>query len=260
MPQQYTLHICAFLCFFCIESAFGQATTQDILPQQNGQYYIYITTYDELKPISYFNKFGLTDVKYYNDVDGLHRFYSGPFDGKGADVYFKKAIKSGFQYAKIVSVEEDKIAAKLHARKNTYRFYEITYDELFLRSVLFEFNSDRLDEKAEQLLHEVYMIMVRNPDWIAQLSGHSDSIGSSETNIKISKKRVRSVKNRLLKYGIQSERIKTRVFGEAAPIAKNVETGRKLNRRVCIGIYNERGELVNIKDSMIVPFNLELGN
>lgn len=131
---------------------------------------------------------------------------------------------------------------------------------------MFDFNSSGLDQASKQLLNEVRMILLRNPNWIVQLSGHSDSVGSPEYNIKLSKKRVRAVRQQLIDGGIQTSRIKTRVFGEAAPLAKNVDEvgqdipfGRQLNRRVCIGIYNDNGEMVNIKDSTIVPSNMQFG-
>lgn len=268
MPYQYTLHIWVLLCLFCSQDAFAQVSQDSVPTEKTERYHIHIGTYQKLIPNSYFKDAGLEKVKYHKDANSFHRYYLGFFDSKeSADENCKNTIDRGFPNAKVVSTEEDKIAQILDARKNTYQFYEITYDELFLRSVLFNFNSSRLDDPAQQLLHEVYMILVRNPEWIVQLSGHSDSVGSPESNIAISKKRVRSVKNRLLEYGIQPQRIKTRVFGEAAPIAKNrektgedVPSGRQLNRRVCIGIYNQNGEMVNIKDSTIVPFDAELGN
>lgn len=263
------MHIWAILCLFCCSNtAFAQVAQDSIPAEKEERYHIHIGTYEKLIPNSYFKQAGLDKVKYHKDANSFHRYYLGFYDSKtAAEKFREKAVNQGFPNAKIVSTKEDKIAQILDARKNTYQFYEVTYDELFLRSVLFNFNSDELDGPAQQLLHEVYMILVRNPKWIVQLSGHSDSVGSPEYNIKLSKNRVRSVKKSLVKYGIQPERIKTRVFGEAAPIAKNrektgedVPSGRQLNRRVCIGIYNQNGEMVNIKDSTIVPFDAELGN
>ncbi len=268
MPYHYTLLICAFLCFVCSDHIEAQINQDSIPPEKEERYHIHIGTYEKLIPNSYFKKAGLDKVKYHKDANSFHRYYLGFFDSKeSAEKNCENAVKQGFPNAKIVSTENDKIAKILDARKNTYQFHEITYDELFLRSVHFNFASAQLDGPAQQLLHEVYMILVRNPQWIVQLSGHSDSVGSPATNIKISKERVRSVKKRLINFGIQPERIKTRVFGEAAPIAKNrektgedVPSGRQLNRRVCIGIYDQNGEMVNIKDSTIVPFDAELGN
>ncbi len=267
MPHQYTLHLCVVFCLFWT-TAFAQTAQDSISPEKKERYHIHIGTYQKLIPNSYFKQAGLDKVKYHKDANSFHRYYLGLFDSKEvAEKNCKKATEVGFPNAKVVSTENDKIAQILDARKNTYQFYEVTYDELFLRTVHFDSNSAALDDPAQQLLHEVYMVLVRNPKWIVQLSGHSDSVGSPEYNIKLSKNRVRSVKRHLLKYGIQAERIKTRVFGEAAPIAKNrektgedVPSGRQLNRRVCIGIYDENGEMVNIKDSTIVPFDAELGN
>jgi len=262
MPYLKSLYICAFICFLGIGTSSAQPN-QDIATKNKELYQVQIATYEKLYPHTYFKKAGLDKVKFHRDDNSFYRYYLGFFDDKATAEKNKEiAIEHGFPNAKVIITDESEID-ELNKRK----YYEVTYDELFLRTVHFDMNSAKLDAPDQQLIHEVYSILVRNPDWVVQLSGHSDSVGSPEYNVKISKDRVRSVKYRLEQYGIQTRRIKTRVFGEAAPIAKNrektgedVPAGRQLNRRVCIGIYNENGEMVNVKDSTIVPFDVELGN
>lgn len=264
MPYQITLCILAFICIIGLNSCLAQP---DKNPEKE-RFQVQLSTYKELVHKTYFKDAGLEDVKHFKDGNGFNRYYLGFFESKEeAETNLKKAENQGFKNAKILSTKEDEIAKIIDAQATPHKYYEVTYDELFLRTVHFDSNSSRLDDPAQQLLHEVYIIMVRNPNWVVQLSGHSDSIGSPEYNVKLSKNRVRSVKKHLSSYGIQDARIKTRVFGEAAPIAKNrektgedVPSGRQLNRRVCIGIYNENGEMVNIKNSTIVPFDAEIGN
>ena len=266
MPYQITLCILAFICIIGINPSFAQPTNNSE-PQKKKRFQVHINTFKELVHKTYFKDAGLEKVKHYKDGNGFNSYYLGFFESEEeAEINRKTAEAKGFSTAKVLPASEDKIA-QIEAQAKKHKYYQVTYDELFLRTVHFESNRSSLDNPAQQLLHEVHTILVRNPNWIVQLSGHSDSKGTSEYNIKLSKNRVRSVKNYLSKYGIQDSRIKTRVFGEAAPIAKNrektgedVPSGRQLNRRVCIGIYNENGEMVNIKNSTIVPFDAELGN
>lgn len=65
------------------------------------------------------------------------------------------------------------------------------------------------------------------------LEGHTDSDGTEEYNMKLSKSRVEAVKDFLVANGVDASRIKTSYYGESKPIADNsTEEGKAKNRRV----------------------------
>ena len=68
----------------------------------------------------------------------------------------------------------------------------------------------------------------------AVLEGHTDSRGTDEYNIKLSQRRVNSIKKYLVeKLGISADRLTAIGYGESRPIASNdTDEGRQLNRRV----------------------------
>ena len=68
------------------------------------------------------------------------------------------------------------------------------------------------------------------------IEGHTDSIGSAEYNMGLSKRRAESVASYLQSQGVNmGNRFATEAFGEAKPIASNdTEAGRAENRRVVI--------------------------
>jgi OmpA-OmpF porin, OOP family len=68
------------------------------------------------------------------------------------------------------------------------------------------------------------------------IEGHTDSIGSEEYNMGLSKRRAESVASYLSSQGVSmGNRFATEAFGEAKPIASNdTESGRAENRRVVI--------------------------
>jgi len=68
------------------------------------------------------------------------------------------------------------------------------------------------------------------------IEGHTDSIGSEEYNMGLSKRRAESVASYLASQGVNlGSRFATEAFGEAKPIASNdTEAGRAENRRVVI--------------------------
>lgn len=69
------------------------------------------------------------------------------------------------------------------------------------------------------------------------LEGHTDSDGTEEYNMKLSKSRVEAVKDFLVANGVEASRIATSYYGESKPIAdNNTEEGKAKNRRVMIEI------------------------
>ena len=65
------------------------------------------------------------------------------------------------------------------------------------------------------------------------LEGHTDSNGTEEYNMRLSKSRVEAVKVFLVANGVEASRIKTAHFGESKPIADNsTQEGQMQNRRV----------------------------
>ena len=74
--------------------------------------------------------------------------------------------------------------------------------------------------------------------WIIEIAGHTDNVGSPETNIKLSKERAESVRQYLLQtYGLPQTMVSAQGYGEAQPIAGNdTPEGRDKNRRVVFKI------------------------
>ena len=61
---------------------------------------------------------------------------------------------------------------------------------------------------------------------------HTDSDGSHEDNMSLSKKRDKIVTDFLVSFGVSTQRINWEYFGETKPIKQNVnEENKALNRR-----------------------------
>lgn len=74
--------------------------------------------------------------------------------------------------------------------------------------------------------------------WIIEIAGHTDNVGSAETNIKLSKERAESVRQYLLQtYGLPQNMVTAQGYGDAQPIVSNdTPDGREKNRRVVFRI------------------------
>ena len=74
------------------------------------------------------------------------------------------------------------------------------------------------------------------------ISGHTDSYGEADYNMNLSRRRAESVKNYLIKAGIQAGRISAVGYGEERPVGDNRSPqGRSINRRTEFAILNYNG-------------------
>lgn len=84
------------------------------------------------------------------------------------------------------------------------------------------------------ILSELAAYLAANPSLQIALVGHTDSVGSRDGNIRISRARAASVRDRLVeRYGVNASRLRAEGMGYLAPVASNLtEAGRDRNRRV----------------------------
>jgi len=88
-------------------------------------------------------------------------------------------------------------------------------------------------------LESLTNILLMREELEIKLEGHTDSNGTEEYNMRLSKNRVEAVKDFLVANGVDAKRIKTAHFGESKPIADNkTEEGRAKNRRVDMEVLN----------------------
>jgi len=104
---------------------------------------------------------------------------------------------------------------------------------IILDDVLFDFDKTAIKPDGAKILDRLVEFLNQNPDKRVELEGHTDWIGTERYNQGLSERRAASVKNYLVKKGINLNRITTRGFGETKPIADNkTRDGRAKNRRV----------------------------
>ena len=108
---------------------------------------------------------------------------------------------------------------------------------IILDDVLFDFDKSNIKPDAARILDRLVAFMSENKDKKAALAGHTDSIGTEAYNQRLSERRVNSVKDYVVKKGVDDGRISGQGFGETKPIADNrTAEGRAKNRRVEIKV------------------------
>lgn len=100
-------------------------------------------------------------------------------------------------------------------------------------AVLFDINSDVINENYYSTLAKMADILNKYPKTNILISGYTDNTGSDKLNQDLSKRRAEAAKNFLVKNKVATERIYTWGLGSKNPIAdNNTEAGRAKNRRV----------------------------
>ena len=65
------------------------------------------------------------------------------------------------------------------------------------------------------------------------MNGHTDNVGNTSSNLKLSQDRAENVKKFMISLGVSPDKIVSKGFGSSKPIATNEsEAGKALNRRV----------------------------
>lgn len=132
------------------------------------------------------------------------------------------------------TLEADRLRSELNA-KQTDRGLTIS-----LGDVLFDTNKAKLKSGGAREVGKLAKFLQENPQRNVSIEGFTDSRGSDEHNQVLSEQRADAVKSELIAAGIASQRINSRGYGEAYPVAdNNTSAGQQLNRRVEVVISDE---------------------
>ena len=126
------------------------------------------------------------------------------------------------------------------AAKKTERGMVIT-----LGDVLFGTDQARLTPEGLRTAQKLADVLQQNPQRKVLVEGFTDSTGSSAHNQELSDRRAATVRTALVAMGIANDRVATRGYGEAYPVAGNdTAQNRQMNRRVEIVLSDETGTTV----------------
>jgi outer membrane protein OmpA-like peptidoglycan-associated protein len=82
-------------------------------------------------------------------------------------------------------------------------------------------------------LTEIARALATVPEQKVLIEGHTDSDGSAEYNLQLSRLRADSVRSVLVAGGVSPDRVEARGYGETKPVATNATAaGKAQNRRV----------------------------
>lgn len=103
--------------------------------------------------------------------------------------------------------------------------------------VFFDTNRSNVTGTSAETLNKLAAIFKEYPKSNILVEGHTDSAGSEEYNMGLSKLRAESVSDYLISKGIDANRFTTKWYGESQPRADNeTAEGKAKNRRVELAI------------------------
>lgn len=109
---------------------------------------------------------------------------------------------------------------------------EVVLNDVFCSPILFDFDKAEIRFEVQPYLVELAEALKQNPALKLLIEGHTCSMGSYEYNLRLSERRSRSVRNFLIKHGVEAERLFVKASGEEKPLNENrTNTERALNRR-----------------------------
>lgn len=110
--------------------------------------------------------------------------------------------------------------------------YDLILDISNELDISYQTNSYKLDSSAYPYINQLLKWLNENKNLSIEIRGHTDNVGSSSSNLLLSKNRAESVRKYLIGKGVNPSRIISKGFGETRPIEKNdSEIGRAKNRR-----------------------------
>jgi outer membrane protein OmpA-like peptidoglycan-associated protein len=112
----------------------------------------------------------------------------------------------------------------------------------FSSGILFDVDKAELKDTSKTELAELSTILNKYADTNIMLAGHTDSTGSDEYNLGLSRRRAQAVADYLASRNVSFARFTIQGYGKSDPVASNdTAEGRAENRRVEVAIWaNEK--------------------
>ncbi len=151
----------------------------------------------------------------------------------------RRAQEEQARAAEIARLREEQERTREELRATLSRLAEVRQEARGLvltlpGSVYFEVNKSIVQPAMRSRLTEIARALsTAGEDSTLLIEGHTDSDGSSEYNLELSRLRAEAVRSVLVAGGVPPNRIETQGYGETRPIASNnSSTGKAQNRRV----------------------------
>jgi OOP family OmpA-OmpF porin len=116
----------------------------------------------------------------------------------------------------------------------------LVLDKVFVfNNIQFDFDKATIKSESHEILNDIVITMLNNPEVSLEISGHTCSIGDADYNQGLSERRAKAVVDYLVGKKIGRKRLQYKGYGESKPLNDNgTPEKRALNRRVEVKVIN----------------------
>jgi outer membrane protein OmpA-like peptidoglycan-associated protein len=109
--------------------------------------------------------------------------------------------------------------------------------------IRFQYGSAVVPTDVEPMLQEVVLVMKAHPEIkLVAIEGHTDLDEGRRIAVDLARRRAEAVRDRLVKRGIEPDRLVVKAHGSTKPLADNATpVGRAHNRRVQFHVEERQG-------------------
>ena len=166
---------------------------------------------------------------------------AGCADNNGLQMMVGKAVKDGNEmWVEVVSLGGDDYYLTIVLKESMKQdvtasdmFNALNQDGHIALYINFDTGKSVIKPESKAIIEQIAQMMKANPALAVSVEGHTDNVGSQESNKKLSNERAKSVLTAIVAQGIDAKRLTSTGYGQDKPIAdNNIEEGRAKNRRV----------------------------
>lgn len=239
----------------------------DAFFESTSPYTLYLTDYKNQKKLEKTTQQNDKWLRFYqNSVDG-HNINAGYYPGtSGKDTkainswrhfaisFNKRALKVYLDDARVLNIpnlgyEPTGITLGFHnpsgnskgyvknirIAKGAVPLYDkfLTNGKIVTNGIKFDKNKSTIKPESYGVINEIVNILKENQGLKFSVEGHTDSDGDEKANQKLSEERAQSVISKMVEFGIATDRLTVKGYGESKPIDSNLTPeGKANNRRV----------------------------
>ena len=110
---------------------------------------------------------------------------------------------------------------------------KLTEAKIVTHGINFDVDMATIRPESMGVLNQIKAVMEQDASLKFEIDGHTDNSGDSAHNQTLSQERAEAVKTQLVTMGIDADRLSTKGYGDAKPMASNdTPDGKANNRRV----------------------------
>ena len=145
---------------------------------------------------------------------------------------YVEVFNDGMNYS-LTIVESQTMQQEVVADAKAMRNEIADIGKTIVYGIYFDTGSATIKPESEPALAEVVKLLSGSPELKVYVVGHTDNVGTLESNLKLSADRAASVVKTLAARGVAASRLKSAGVGPYSPLASNdTDGGKAKNRRV----------------------------